>query len=66
MPARVHSGRAMQAQVARDLRDAKAAPLFDRYIEQLRKKYAEVVSVEEGPFGEFVSQRRQAVNPVEL
>ena len=59
-------GREMQAQVARDLHDAKAAPLFDRYIEQLREKYAEVVAVEEGQFGEFVSRRRQAVNPVEL
>ena len=59
-------GREMQAQVARDLHDAKAAPLFDRYIEQLREKYAAVVSVEEGPFGEFVSRRRQVANPVEL
>ena len=59
-------GREMQAQVARDLHDAKAAPLFDRYIEQLREKYATVVAVEEGPFGKFVSRRRQAANPVEL
>ena len=59
-------GRALQAQVARDLRDAQAAPLFDRYIEQLREKYAAVVAVEEEQFGEFVSQRRQAANPVEL
>ena len=60
------SGRELQAQVARDLRDAQAAPLFDRYIEQLREKYAAVVAVEEGQFGEFVSRRRQAANPVEL
>ena len=60
------SGRELQAQVARDLRDAQAAPLFDRYIEQLRKKYAAVVAVEEEQFGEFVSRRRQAANPVEL
>ena len=59
-------GRQLQAQVARDLRDAQAAPLFDRYIEQLREKYAAVVAVEEGPLGEFVSRRRQAANPVEL
>ena len=59
-------GRGLQAQVTRDLRDAQAAPLFDRYIEQLREKYAEVVVVDEGQFGEFVSQRRQAANPVEL
>ena len=59
-------GRQLQAQVARDLRDAQAAPLFDHYIEQLREKYAAVVAVEEGPFGEFVSRRRQATNPVEL
>ena len=59
-------GRELQAQVARDLRDAKAAPLFDRYIERLREKYAAVVAVDEGQFGEFVSQRRQAANPVEL
>ena len=60
------SGRELQAQVARDLRDAQAAPLFDRYIEQLREKYAAVVAVEGGQFGEFVSRRRQAANPVEL
>ena len=59
-------GRELQAQVARDLRDAKAAPLFDRYIERLREKYAAVVAVDEGQFGEFVSERRQAANPVEL
>ena len=59
-------GRGLQAQVTRDLRDSQAAPLFDRYIEQLREKYAEVVAVDEGQFGEFVSQRRQAANPVEL
>ena len=59
-------GRELQAQVARDLRDAQAAPLFDRYIEQLREKYAAVVAVEEGQLGEFVSRRRQATNPVEL
>ena len=59
-------GRELQAQVARDLRDAQAAPLFDRYIERLREKYAAAVAVDEGQFGEFVSQRRQAANPVEL
>lgn len=59
-------GRELQAQVARDLRDAQAVPLFDRYIEQLREKYAAVVAVEEGQLGEFVSRRRQAANPVEL
>ena len=59
-------GRELQAQVARDLRDAQAVPLFDRYIEQLRKKYAAVVVVEERQLGEFVSRRRQAANPVEL
>ncbi len=59
-------GRELQAQVARDLRDAQAVPLFDRYIAQLREKYAELVAVEEGRLGEFVSRRRQAANPVEL
>lgn len=59
-------GRELQAQVTRDLRDAQAVPLFDRYIEQLRKKYAAVVVVEERQLGEFVSRRRQAANPVEL
>ena len=59
-------GRELQAQVARDLRDAQAVPLFDRYIAQLREKYAELVAVEEGLLGEFVSRRRQAANPVEL
>ena len=59
-------GRELQAQVTRDLRDAQAVPLFDRYIEQLREKYAAVVVVEEGQLGEFVARRRQAANPVEL
>ncbi len=59
-------GQKLQAQVARDLRDAQAVPLFDRYIAQLREKYAELVAVEEGRLGAFVSQRRQATNPVDL
>ncbi len=59
-------GRELQAQVARDWRDAQAAPLFDRYIEQLRKKYAAIIAVEEQQLGEFVARRRQAANPVEL
>lgn len=58
--------KALQNQVVQDLRDAKAAPLFDRYIEQLRQKHASIVSVEEALLGEFVSRRRQAASPVDL
>ena len=57
---------ALQNQVVQDLRDAKAAPLFDRYIEQLRQQHASIVSVNEELLGEFVSRRRQAKSPVEL
>jgi hypothetical protein len=57
---------ALQNQVVQDLRDAKAAPLFDRYIEQLRQKHASIVSIEEELLGEFVSRRRQAASPVDL
>ena len=56
---------ALQNQVARDLRDAKAAPLFDRYIGQLRQKHAAVVAVDEALLSEFVSRRRQAASPVD-
>jgi len=59
-------GHQLQAQVVRDLRDAQAAPLFDRYIAQLREKYAELVAVEERRLGEFVARQRQAANPIEL
>ena len=57
---------ALQNQVVQDLRDAKAAPLFDRYIEQLRQKHASIVAIEEESLGEFVSRRRQAASPVDL
>ena len=57
---------ALQNQVVQDLRDAKAAPLFDHYIEQLRQKHASIVSIEEELLGEFVSRRRQAASPVDL
>ena len=56
---------ALQNQVAQDLRDAKAAPLFDRYIGQLRQKHAAVVAVDEALLSEFVSRRRQASSPVD-
>lgn len=58
-------GRPLQARVARDLRDAQAAPLFDRYIEQLRTKYAPVTAVEEEQLGEFVTHQRQAATPID-
>ena len=57
---------ALQNQVVQDLRDAKAAPLFDRYIEQLRQRHAAIVAVNDELLGEFVSRRRQANSPVDL
>ena len=57
---------ALQNQVVQDLRDAKAAPLFDRYIEQLRQRHAAIVAVNDELLGEFVSRRRQAKSPVDL
>ena len=56
----------IQNQVVQDLRDAKAAPLFDRYIEQLRQRHAAIVAVNDQLLGEFVSRRRQAESPVDL
>ena len=57
---------ALQNQIVQDLRDAKAAPLFDRYIEQLRQRHAAIVAVNDELLGEFVSRRRQAKSPVDL
>ena len=57
---------AIQNQVVQDLRDAKAAPLFDRYIEQLRQQHAAIIAIDEELLGEFVTRERQAKSPVEL
>jgi hypothetical protein len=57
---------ALQAQVARDLRDAKAAPVFDRYIENLRQQSAAQVLIEEENFRAFVARKRQDAAPVDM
>ena len=58
-------GRPLQARVARDLRDAQAAPLFNRYIEQVRTKHATIITVEEQQLGKFIAHQRQAANPID-
>ena len=57
---------ALQKKVVQDLRDTRAMPLFDRYIEDLRQKHAAIVSVDTNLLREFVSSRRQAASPVNL
>jgi len=41
--------------IAQDLREAKAAPLFEEYLAQLRQRRASTVSVDEKRLGEFVA-----------
>jgi len=53
-------------QVGRDLREAKAAPIFDQYINDLRQQSAAQIQVEEDNFREFVARQRQNATPVDL
>ena len=41
--------------IAQDLREAKAAPLFEEYLAQLRQRHASAVSVDEGRLERFVA-----------
>ena len=44
-----------RSRIARDLREAKAAPLFEEYLAQLRQRHASAVSVDEERLERFVS-----------
>ena len=61
-----NNAQALTNQVTRDLREAKAAPVFDRYINDLRQKSAAQIQVEEEHFQEFVARQRQSATPVDL
>lgn len=56
----------LRMQVSRDLREEKAAPLFDAYLARLRDQYRSLVSVEEVRFREFVARKRRAGSPLEF
>ena len=56
----------LNIQVGRDLREAKAAPIFDQYIDNLRQQSAAQVQIEEDNFREFVARQRQNATPVDL
>ena len=54
---------ALRAQVVQDLREEKAAPLFEEYLAELRRRDEALVTVEEENFRAFVAQRRRAESP---
>jgi len=61
-----NNAQALQAQVARDLREAKAAPIFDSYIKNLRQQSVAQVLIEEDNFRAFVARKRQDAAPVDM
>ncbi len=61
-----NNAQALTIQVNRDLREAKAAPVFDQYINDLRQKSAAQIQIEEEHFREFVARQRQSATPVDL
>lgn len=56
----------LSVQVGRDLREAKAAPIFDVFIDNLRQQSADQVQIEEDNFREFVARQRQNTSPVDM
>ncbi|NKB66515.1 MAG: hypothetical protein GKR89_05600 [Candidatus Latescibacteria bacterium] len=57
---------ALRAQVVQDLREEKAAPLFEEYLTELRRRDEGLVAVEEENFQTFVARRRRAENPASV
>lgn len=59
-------GPQLGARVAHDLRQEKAAPLFEAYLEELRRRHADKVAVDEEAFGAFVAGKRRGQAPVDM
>ena len=57
-PARVRS------RVIRDLKEQRAAPLFETYLEDLRARHEQLVTVDEDRFHAFVARKRRESDPV--
>ncbi len=56
----------LSAQVGRDLREAKAAPIFDEFIANLRQQFAAQIQINENNFREFVARQRQSASPIDM
>jgi len=56
----------LSVQVGRDLREAKAAPIFDEFIANLRQQSADQVRIDEDNFREFVARQRQSASPIDM
>ena len=54
----------VQSRVLRDLREERAAPLFETYLEELRARHQQLVSVEEDRFHTFVARKRREADPI--
>ena len=56
----------LSTQVGRDLREAKAAPIFDEFIANLRQQSAAQIQIDENNFREFVARQRQSASPIDM
>ena len=54
----------VQARVIRDLKEQRAAPLFETYLEELRARHEQSVAVHEDRFHDFVARKRRESDPV--
>lgn len=61
-----NNAQTLSIQVGRDLREAKAAPIFEVFIENLRQQSADQVQMEEDNFREFVARQRQSTSPIDM
>ena len=57
---------ALGRRVERDLREEKAAPYFEEYLERLRQRYADRVEVDEEALRAFIADKRRAEAPVDM
>ena len=56
----------LSVQVGRDIREAKAAPIFDEFIANLRQQFAAQIQINENNFREFVARQRQSASPIDM
>ena len=54
----------VQSRVIRDLKEQRAAPLFETYLEELRARHEQIVAVHEDRFHDFVARKRRESEPV--
>ena len=58
--------KALGRRIERDLREEKAAPYFEEYLERLRQRYADRVEIDEEALRALIADKRRAEAPVDM